>query len=327
MLLPPLLLVDRVQLVPQQLVHGEHVNLLLLEDSLEFGVADDLTLVVGILKVLLLDVVPELLDHLRTRELIKLLTQNITSTFHLTSAYLSLASKLLQRIAQVKRLLEAATSLPLGLLAIAAGTSFTIVLVPHALGALLRLALLALVSGLAIGSLALSLVSTTGDALARQAVFLRLQLCGKAGVGVLDGRSLALPLLGGRLAVTVRRSRLGRACTVGLLRRRLLLDTRDGVEAGLDQLFDGILQGRLAHGKEWHFRGVKMKSACLLIAQVLANGLLQSLADLLTRNSLQVGLVEEIIDDARIALPLVFGYCDTPRRSAHQIKLTTSYDF
>lgn len=193
-------------MVPQQLVHGEHVNLLLLEDSLEFGIADDLTLVVGILKVLFLDVVPKLLDHLRARELIKLLAQKVTSISHLTNAYLSLASKLLQRIAQVKRLLEAATSLPLRLLAIVAGTSLTIVLIPYALGTLLCLALLALISGLAIGSLALSLISTTGDALARQAVLLCLQLCGKAGVGVLNGRSFTLPLLGGRLAVTVRRS-------------------------------------------------------------------------------------------------------------------------
>jgi len=105
------------------------------------------------------------------------------------------------------------------------------------------------------------------------------------------------------------------------------LDTRDGVKAGLDQLFNGILQGRLAHGMEWYFGGMKMQSACLLIAQILANGLLQALADLLTRNSLQVGLVKEIIDDARVAFPLVFGYCGTPRQSAHQIKLTTLDDF
>lgn len=51
------------------LVHPEHVDASLLEYSLHLLVAQDLALVLGILKIVGLDVLPELLDDLRAREL------------------------------------------------------------------------------------------------------------------------------------------------------------------------------------------------------------------------------------------------------------------
>jgi hypothetical protein len=58
-------LLDGVELVPEQLVHGEHVDLVLLEDGVQLIVAEDLAFVAGVLEVVTLDIVPELLDYLR----------------------------------------------------------------------------------------------------------------------------------------------------------------------------------------------------------------------------------------------------------------------
>lgn len=62
---PAKLLLNRIELVPEQLVHGEHVDFILLEDGVQLVVAEDLALVAGVLEVVTLDVVPELLDYLR----------------------------------------------------------------------------------------------------------------------------------------------------------------------------------------------------------------------------------------------------------------------
>lgn len=62
---PARLLLNRIELVPEQLVHGEHVDFILLEDGVQLVVAEDLALVAGVLEVVTLDVVPELLDYLR----------------------------------------------------------------------------------------------------------------------------------------------------------------------------------------------------------------------------------------------------------------------
>lgn len=51
------------------LVHPKHVNSCLFEDCLHLLVANDLTFVVRVLKVICFDVFPELLDNLRSREL------------------------------------------------------------------------------------------------------------------------------------------------------------------------------------------------------------------------------------------------------------------
>ena len=65
-----LLLLDIVELLPQDLVHGEHVHLVLFEDQLHLLVAPDLAFVVRVLQVARLDVLPYLLDGLGTRELL-----------------------------------------------------------------------------------------------------------------------------------------------------------------------------------------------------------------------------------------------------------------
>ena len=52
-------------MAPEQLVHGEHVYLILLEDGVELVVAQNLALVGGVLELVALDVFPELLDDLR----------------------------------------------------------------------------------------------------------------------------------------------------------------------------------------------------------------------------------------------------------------------
>jgi len=49
----------------KDLVHGEHVNAVLLENSTHSVVATDLTLVVRVLKITLFDIFPNLLDSLR----------------------------------------------------------------------------------------------------------------------------------------------------------------------------------------------------------------------------------------------------------------------
>ena len=65
-----LLLVDRVQVAPDQLVHLEHVDLGLLEHGRHLVVAEDLALVLWVLELVALDVFPELLDDLRAGELV-----------------------------------------------------------------------------------------------------------------------------------------------------------------------------------------------------------------------------------------------------------------
>jgi hypothetical protein len=58
------LFIRGIEVTGEQLVHGEHVNLVLLEHGVHFLVTPDLTLVVGILQVTLLDICPDLLDSL-----------------------------------------------------------------------------------------------------------------------------------------------------------------------------------------------------------------------------------------------------------------------
>jgi hypothetical protein len=58
----------RVEVVSKELVHGEHVHFVLLEDGVHGLVASDLTLVGGILKITFLDIRPDLLYCLRSRQ-------------------------------------------------------------------------------------------------------------------------------------------------------------------------------------------------------------------------------------------------------------------
>lgn len=58
------LLLDRVEVVADQLVHLEHVDGALLEDGLHAVVTAYLALVGGVLQVVGLDVLPQLLDDL-----------------------------------------------------------------------------------------------------------------------------------------------------------------------------------------------------------------------------------------------------------------------
>ena len=71
---------DRVQLAAQELVHGEHVDLVLLEDGVELFVAEDLSLVARVLELVALDVVPELLDDLGAGELPGGVSRSVTPT-------------------------------------------------------------------------------------------------------------------------------------------------------------------------------------------------------------------------------------------------------
>ena len=59
----------REEMIAQDLVHGEHVHSILLEDGTEGVVASNLSLVFGILEVMLFEVGPQSLDRLRPREL------------------------------------------------------------------------------------------------------------------------------------------------------------------------------------------------------------------------------------------------------------------
>ncbi|KAH8633604.1 hypothetical protein IG631_12238 [Alternaria alternata] len=61
--------VDGVQILVENLVHGEHVNAVLFEDCAHGVVASNLALVGRVLQVALFDVLPNLLDGLWTREL------------------------------------------------------------------------------------------------------------------------------------------------------------------------------------------------------------------------------------------------------------------
>lgn len=57
-------------MVAHKLVHLEHVHLSLLEHSLHLIVTQYLPLVVRVLEVIALDVLPQLLHHLRSRQLV-----------------------------------------------------------------------------------------------------------------------------------------------------------------------------------------------------------------------------------------------------------------
>lgn len=63
------LLSNGIEVASNLLVHPEHVDASLLEYSLHLLVADDLALVLGVLKIVGLDVLPELLNDLRARKL------------------------------------------------------------------------------------------------------------------------------------------------------------------------------------------------------------------------------------------------------------------
>lgn len=60
------LLLNRIEMVSNFLVHLEHVNLGLLKHSHHLLVASDLALVARVLQVVSLDMLPELLDNLRS---------------------------------------------------------------------------------------------------------------------------------------------------------------------------------------------------------------------------------------------------------------------
>jgi hypothetical protein len=62
-------LIDRIQILAQNLVHAEHVHAVLLEHGAHGVVAADLALVGRVLQVALFDVFPDLLDGLRAGEL------------------------------------------------------------------------------------------------------------------------------------------------------------------------------------------------------------------------------------------------------------------
>jgi len=62
-------LVHSVEVLVEDLVHCEHVNAILLKNSAHSIIAADLAFVIRILEVSLFDVVPDLLDGLRARQL------------------------------------------------------------------------------------------------------------------------------------------------------------------------------------------------------------------------------------------------------------------
>lgn len=57
-------ILDGVEVVADQLVHGEHVDGILLKYFAHLLVTDNLALVARVLEIMLLDVFPELLDNL-----------------------------------------------------------------------------------------------------------------------------------------------------------------------------------------------------------------------------------------------------------------------
>lgn len=59
-------LVHCVKILVQDLIHGEHVDAILLEDGTHWLVAADLAFVGGVLETPFLDVFPDFLDALRT---------------------------------------------------------------------------------------------------------------------------------------------------------------------------------------------------------------------------------------------------------------------
>jgi hypothetical protein len=62
-------LVHSVEVLIEDLVHSEHVDTVLLENSAHSIVAADLAFIVGILEISLFDVIPNLLDGLGARQL------------------------------------------------------------------------------------------------------------------------------------------------------------------------------------------------------------------------------------------------------------------
>lgn len=58
-----------VEVLVQNLCHSKHMNLVLLEDRAHWFIADDLAFVTRILKIIGLDVSPQSLHRLRSREL------------------------------------------------------------------------------------------------------------------------------------------------------------------------------------------------------------------------------------------------------------------
>lgn len=65
-----LFLVDRVKVAADQLVHRKHIQAALLEYGLHLFVAKNLSLIVWVLKIVALDVLPELFDNLGSRKLV-----------------------------------------------------------------------------------------------------------------------------------------------------------------------------------------------------------------------------------------------------------------
>lgn len=60
---------DRIEVLSKHLVHRKHMYLILLENRLHLVIAINLALVGWILQVSRLDMSPNLLNHLRSREL------------------------------------------------------------------------------------------------------------------------------------------------------------------------------------------------------------------------------------------------------------------
>ena len=63
------LFLNIIELFAQEFVHGEHVNLILLKHQLHLLVTNDLAPVVRVLEFIGFDVLPYLLDDLRSRKL------------------------------------------------------------------------------------------------------------------------------------------------------------------------------------------------------------------------------------------------------------------
>lgn len=62
-------LINRIKVLIQNLVHRKHMNAVRLEYGAQRAVAANLALIVRVLEVVRLDVLPDLLDGLRAREL------------------------------------------------------------------------------------------------------------------------------------------------------------------------------------------------------------------------------------------------------------------
>jgi hypothetical protein len=62
---------DRIEVLSEKLVHREHMHLVLLKNRLHLAIAKDLSLVGRVLQASLFDVSPNLLDDLRSRELLQ----------------------------------------------------------------------------------------------------------------------------------------------------------------------------------------------------------------------------------------------------------------